>query len=208
MNLVDLVLHLDRHLGPLMAEVGPWAYAVLALVVLCETGLVVTPFLPGDSLLFAAGAMAAVGGLDIHLLALALFAAAVAGDALNYHVGRRWGRQVAARWVRPERLATTEAFFQRHGGKAIVLARFAPLVRTFAPFVAGCGRMPYAAFARYNVLGAALWVGGFVYAGYLFGHAPVVQEHFSIVVLGIVVVSLLPMLVAALRRRPAPAPTP
>ncbi|MEP0548022.1 MAG: DedA family protein [Rhodothermales bacterium] len=194
-ELLDLVLHLDAHVALLVHTAGPWAYLVLFAVIFCETGLVVTPFLPGDSLLFAAGAVAALGGLDIDLLARLLFVAAVAGDAVNYAIGKRVGRRAAHRWARPEHLARTEAFFARHGGKAVVLARFAPIVRTLAPFVAGMGAMSYWKFTLYNLLGAGLWVGGFVYAGYFFGAVPFVQEHFTLFVLGIIVLSVLPVLV-------------
>lgn len=194
-ELLDLVLHLDAHVASLVQTAGPWAYLVLFAVIFCETGLVVTPFLPGDSLLFAAGAVAALGGLDVDLLARLLFVAAVAGDAVNYAIGKRVGRRAAHRWARPEHLARTEAFFARHGGKAVVLARFAPIVRTFAPFVAGMGAMSYWKFTLYNLLGAGLWVGGFVYAGYFFGAVPFVQEHFTLFVLGIIVLSVLPVLV-------------
>lgn len=201
-DLFDLVLHLDAHVATLAQTAGPWAYLILFAVIFCETGLVVTPFLPGDSLLFAAGAVAALGGLDVdllaRLLARLLFVAAVAGDAVNYGLGKHVGRLAAHRWARLEHLARTEAFFARHGGKAVVLARFTPLVRTLAPFVAGMGAMSYGRFTFFNVLGAALWVGGFVYAGYLFGGVPFVQEHFTLIVLGIVALSVVPVLVRLL----------
>ena len=203
-ELLDLVLHLDAHVAALVHTAGPWAYLVLFAVIFCETGLVVTPFLPGDSLLFAAGAVVALGALDVDLLARLLFVVAVAGDAVNYAVGKRVGRRAAHRWAKPEHLARTEAFFARHGGKAIVLARFTPIVRTLAPFVAGMGAMAYWKFTFFNLLGAGLWVGGFVYAGYFFGGVPVVQEHFALVVLGIVALSFAPVLVRLLPfRRPA-----
>ena len=203
-DLFDLVLHIDQHLADLVAWAGPWAVVALALVVFCETGLVVMPFLPGDSLLFAAGALAATGAFDVWTLGAALFVAAVAGDAVNYAVGHRVGRRAAGRWVRPEHLARTEAFFAERGGRAVVLARFVPVVRTVAPFVAGTGAMPYREFARYNVLGAALWVVPFVGAGYAFGTVPVVREHFGLLVVAVIVLSVLPLAVEALRqRRPA-----
>ncbi len=197
-ELIDLFLHLDVHIATMVETTGPWAYAVLFAVIFCETGLVVTPFLPGDSLLFAAGAVAAIGGLDVDLLARLLFVAAVAGDAVNYTIGKRVGRSAAIRWARPEHLARTEAFYARHGGKAVVLARFVPIVRTFAPFVAGMGAMSYGRFTAFNLLGAALWVGGFVFAGYFFGNVPLVRDHFTLVVLGIVALSVAPLLVRLL----------
>lgn len=190
---VDVVLHLDAHLGELVDAAGGWSYAVLALVIFCETGLVITPFLPGDSLLFAAGAVAALGGMNVHLLAALLIAAAIVGDAVNYTVGRYFGERIAARYIKPEYLARTRAFFEKHGGKTIVLARFVPIVRTMAPFVAGMGEMEYRRFAFYNITGAIVWVLLFVYSGYFFGNLPAVKEHFSLVILGVIVVSLLPV---------------
>ena len=193
-HLLDFVLHLDVHLGALVAEAGLWSYAVLFAVIFCETGLVVTPFLPGDSLLFAAGAVSALGHLNVHALAALLFVAAVVGDAVNYAAGRHLGLRVAGRWIKPAHLERTCAFYARHGGKTVVLARFVPSVRTFAPFVAGMGAMEYRRFLAYNVGGAAVWVGLFTYAGYFFGNIPAVKERFELVILGILALSVLPVL--------------
>ncbi len=204
-DLLDLVLHVDQHLAHLVAWAGPWSIAAIATVVFCETGLVVMPLLPGDSLLFAAGALATTGAFDVWALGLALFGAAVLGDTVNYAVGHRLGRRAAGRLIRPERRAQTEAFFARHGGRAVVLARFVPVVRTVAPFVAGMGAMPYGQFVRYNVIGAALWVAPILAAGYVFGSVPVIRDHFGLLVLGVIAVSLLPLVAEVLRhRRPAP----
>lgn len=206
MDLLDLLLHVDQHLADLVAWAGPWAIVALAAVVFCETGLVVMPLLPGDSLLFAAGALAAVGAMDVWALGAALFVAAVAGDAVNYALGKRLGRPAALRLVRPERLAQAEAFYAKHGARAVVLARFVPIVRTVAPFVAGMGAMEWGRFTRYNVLGAALWVVPFVGAGYAFGNIPVVRENVVGLALGIVGVSLLPVVVELVRARRAVRP--
>lgn len=207
-DLLDAVLHVDQHLADLVAWAGPWSIAALAAIVFCETGLVVMPFLPGDSLLFAAGALAAAGAFDVWALGLTLFVAAVLGDAVNYAVGHRLGRPAAGRLIRPERLAQTEAFFARHGGRAVVVARFVPIVRTVAPFVAGTGAMPYRQFALYNVLGAALWVVPFVAAGYAFGSVPLVQDHFGLIVVAVIALSAVPLAAELVRhRRPAPLPS-
>ena len=196
MTLVDLCLHVDQYLAVVIAQHGALTYALLAAVVFLETGVVVTPFLPGDSLLFAAGTLAATGALDIHVLAAVLIVAASAGDTLNYSLGN-WLRSGLAkaprrRWLNPGHLQRTSDFFDRHGPKAIVIARFVPIIRTFAPFVAGLARMPYLRFAVYNVAGAVLWVGVCLGGGYAFGGLPFVKDHFGLVVLAIVVVSLLP----------------
>ena len=193
-----LFTQLDGFLLDLAKTVGPWTYVVLFGIVFCETGLVVTPFLPGDSLLFAAGALCAVPELELHpgLMGLLLFVAAVTGDAANYHLGRWIGPPAFSgrfRLLNPAHLERTRAFFDRHGGKAVVLARFVPIVRTFAPFVAGVGTMRYGRFAFYNVLGAALWVGLFLAAGWAFGNLPWVKANFSKVILAIIVVSVLPI---------------
>lgn len=207
--LVDFILHIDEHLNALAGEYGPWLYAILFLIVFCETGLVVTPFLPGDSLLFAAGALAATGPLNVHLLAVLLIVAAILGDTVNYTIGRRLGDRVS-RWkvVKPEYLERTTAFYERYGAKTIVLARFVPIVRTFAPFVAGMAKMNYRTFITYNVVGALVWVLSFLYAGYFFGNLPVVKENFGLVAIGIILVSLLPMLVEYLRARRRPSAPP
>jgi membrane-associated protein len=209
-ELLDFVLHVDRYLLELVGQYGAWVYGVLFVIVFAETGLVVTPILPGDSLLFAAGAIAATGALDVRLLGLLLVAAAVVGDAVNYSVGRAAGARVIRlaqvdprwrRWINPAHIARAHEFFERHGGKAIVLGRFMPIVRTFVPFVAGAAEMSYPSFAFYNVSGAIAWVGICVGAGYLFGNVPVVKDNFTLVALGIVVVSLLPMAIEYLRHR-------
>jgi membrane-associated protein len=207
---LDILLHVDRYLLTLVSAYGTWVYFLLFLIVFAETGLVVTPFLPGDSLLFAAGAIAAVGRLDVRIVIVVLIAAAVLGDAVNYTVGRIAGRRILRavdtnprwrRWLNPAHVARAHDFFERHGGKAVVMARFVPIVRTFVPFVAGVAEMSYPSFAFYNVAGAVAWVGLCVGGGYVFGNVPIVQENFSLVALGIVAVSMLPMLVEYLRHR-------
>jgi membrane-associated protein len=203
--LVDLILHLDRHLVELLASYGIWIYAILFLVVFAETGFVVTPFLPGDSLLFGVGALAAVdtsGNLSAPLAAVLLIAAAILGNTTNFHVGRLIGPPAFSgryRFLRVEYLRRTEEFFARYGGMAVVLSRFVPIVRTFAPFVAGVGRMNVARFQAYNVSGAVLWVLLFVCGGYLFGNIPLIKNNFGIVTILIVVVSVLPAVFALLR---------
>jgi membrane-associated protein len=213
-ELIDFLLHVDTYLLKIVSEYGRWIYGVLFAVVFAETGLIVTPFLPGDSLLFAAGAIAATGSLDITLTAIILLAAAITGDAVNYAVGRAVGQRVIerartdpriGRWINPAYIARAHEFFERHGGKAIVLGRFMPIVRTFVPFVAGVAEMSYPAFAFYNMSGAALWVGLCLGAGYVFGNVPVVKENFSLVALGIVAVSLLPMVIEYVRYRARPS---
>jgi len=201
-GLVEFVLHVDRALADLVARYGGWTYAITFLIVFCETGLVVTPFLPGDSLLFAAGTLAAVGALNPHLLVALLTVAAVAGDAVNYTVGHRAGQQLLRRrWLRPEHVERTHQFYVRYGNMTIVVARFVPVVRTFAPFLAGLGRMPYRQFALYNVTGGVVWVAGFVYAGYLFGNLPFVQDRLSLVLGAIVALSVVPLVLHALQSR-------
>lgn len=194
-NALSFVLHLDKYLSGLVSRFGAGrTYGILTAIVFCETGLVVTPFLPGDSLLFAAGAFAALGVLEIRILLTTLFAAAVVGDALNYAIGAWIGRRVIdAGLIAPKHIAKTEAFYAKYGGKTVVLARFVPIVRTFAPFVAGIGSMRYADFAFYNIAGAALWVIGFTLLGFFFGNLPAVQHNFTAVVLAIVAVSVLPI---------------
>ncbi|CAL93539.1 DedA family protein [Azoarcus olearius] len=204
-SFIDLFLHLDRHLAELLADYGSWIYAILFLIVFCETGLVVMPFLPGDSLLFMAGALAAGGGMDPAVLIGVLFVAAVLGDSLNYTIGRRFGQRISqwpdSRFFNRKALERTHAFYERHGGKTIVIARFMPIIRTFAPFVAGMGQMEYRRFIAFNVLGAALWVGPLIMAGYWFGNLPVVKNNLSIVVLGIIVLSLMPLVIGWLRQQ-------
>lgn len=198
-SLIDFVLHIDQHLIELTQTYGLWIYAILFLIVFCETGLVVTPFLPGDSLLFAAGAVAALGGMNVHIAAALLLAAAVIGDAVNFAIGKYFGEKLFAkpdsRVFKREYLDKTHAFYEKYGGKTIILARFVPIVRTFAPFVAGMGNMHYGRFIRYNIIGALMWVGLLIYAGYFFGELPVVKNNFGLVVIGIIVVSVLPMAV-------------
>ena len=210
MDLINLLLHSDEYLRQLVTDYGPWIYAILFVIVFAETGLVVTPFLPGDSLLFAAGALGATGALDPWTASIVVLAAAIIGDAVNYSIGRSVGRQVVRRaetdprwrrWINPAYIARAHEFFEKHGGKAIVLARFMPIVRTFVPFVAGVGEMSYPSFAFYNVAGALLWVGVCVGAGYAFGNVPVIKDNFSLVAIGIVIVSVLPMVIEYVRYR-------
>jgi membrane-associated protein len=209
-RLVDVVLHLDRHLAVLIQDYGVWTYAVLFLIVFCETGLVVTPFLPGDSLLFAVGTFCALGALDLGLVIALLLVAAVLGDAVNYAIGARVGPRVfreRSRLFRREYLDRTHAFYERYGPATIVIARFVPIVRTFAPFVAGIGSMSYPRFALYNVTGAVLWIGSLVLGGWAFGNIPVVRRNFSLVILVIIALSILPAAIEVLRhRRAAGAP--
>ena len=205
---IDFFLHLDRHLAEITARYGTWTYAILVAIVFCETGLVVTPFLPGDSLLFTAGAIAALGSLDPWLLNLLLFVAVICGDNLNYWIGRFIGPRAFTghyRFLRREHLERTHAFFERHGGRTVVLARFVPIVRTFTPFVAGVGAMSYPRFLAYSLAGGAFWVTAFLWAGYYFGNLPAVRENFSLVVLGIIVISVLPILIGILKERRKPA---
>jgi membrane-associated protein len=212
--LIDFVLHFDRHLKEFVDLYGVWVYAFLFLIIFAETGLVVTPFLPGDSLLFAAGALAANGASNIWILVPLLIVAAVLGDAVNYAVGNAVGPRVFTsvdrtsflhRALNRDHLAKAHAFFEKYGGKAIILGRFVPIVRTFVPFVAGAGTMTYSTFGLYNITGGIIWVGICTLAGYAFGNVPVVQENFTLVALGIVFVSLLPILVEYLRHRGQPA---
>jgi membrane-associated protein len=211
-DLIDLILHADVLLLDLVTDYGAWVYGVLFAIIFAETGLVVTPILPGDSLLFAAGALAATGALDVRVVLVLLVVAAIVGDAVNYSVGRAVGvrilqrAEVDPRWrrfINPAHVAKAHEFFERHGGKAIVLARFMPIVRTFVPFVAGAAEMTYASFAFYNVTGAVAWVAICVGAGYIFGNVPIVKDNFTLVALGIVAVSLLPMVIEYLRHRKA-----
>ncbi|RIL03474.1 MAG: DedA family protein [Proteobacteria bacterium] len=204
---IDLFLHLDRHLADLTQALGPWIYFLLFAIVFCETGLVVTPFLPGDSLLFAIGALASIpdSGLSLGIIAALLIAAAILGDAVNYAVGAYVGPRVFAseqsRWLNKKHLMRTHEFYEKYGGKTIILARFVPIVRTFAPFVAGVGSMTYARFALYNVTGAIAWVLSFLLAGYFFGQLPVVKEYFHLVIVAIIVISVLPMVFEFVRAR-------
>ena len=207
--IIDFVLHIDQHLLELVAAYGPWIYLILFLIVFAETGLVVTPFLPGDSLLFVAGAIAAMGEMNVHLLVALLILAAVLGDAVNYAVGHFFGMKLFSnpdsRIFRRQYLDKTHDFYARHGGKTIILARFVPIVRTFAPFVAGVGRMTYRHFFSYNIVGALTWVLSFSYAGYFFGNLPVVKSNLSLLILAIIVVSVLPGVIEIWRSRRAGA---
>lgn len=204
-QVIDLFLHFDRHLREMLDWVGPWTYVFLFLVVFCETGLVVTPFLPGDSLLFAAGALAATHSLSLPVLLVSLSGAAVLGDAVNYLLGAKFGHRFLESqripWIRKEHLDQTHAFFERYGNKTIVLARFVPIVRTFAPFVAGIGQMSYRQFGIYNIVGGCVWVLSCTCAGYFFGSREIVKDNFPLVVLGIVGVSVLPMVWEFVRAR-------
>jgi membrane-associated protein len=203
-QLWDIVVHLDRHLQWLVANYGVWIYVILFAIVFAETGLVVTPFLPGDSLLFVCGALAAVGGLDMTLLVVVLISAAVIGDSVNYSFGRWLGPRVFRedrKWLNRKHLDRTHEFYERHGGKTIVIARFVPIIRTYAPFVAGIGAMDYTRFLAYNVGGAVLWVVSLGYAGYFFGNIPWVKQNLSLVILGIIVLSMVPLVVEYLRHR-------
>jgi membrane-associated protein len=199
-TVVDLMLHLDTHLAALVAQYGAWVYAILFVIVFCETGLVVTPFLPGDSLLFVAGAIAAAGGMHIGLLIVLLVIAAVLGDAVNYAVGAWFGPKVfrweSSRFFNRSAFDRTHAFYETHGGKTVIIARFMPLIRTFAPFVAGVARMRYARFAMFNVTGALLWVVSLTLAGYWFGNLPWVKQNLTLVILVIIAISLAPVAVA------------
>ncbi len=204
---VEFILHLDRYLDLFIRDYGTWAYALLFLIIFAETGLVVTPFLPGDSLLFAAGAIAARGSLDIGLLAVLLAVAAIVGDAANYWVGHALGDRLVGgkriRLIKQEHLDRTHQFYERHGARTIILARFVPIVRTFAPFVAGLGRMTYRRFATYNVLGGIMWVALFVLGGFFFGNLAVVQQHFGLVIIGIILISFVPMVFTIWQERSA-----
>jgi membrane-associated protein len=203
-TVVDLFLHLDKHLSQVISHYGVWTNLILFLIVFAETGLVVTPFLPGDSLLFAAGTFAALGALDVRLLLVLLVAAAIIGDTVNYWVGAWIGPRAFSgrvRWLRKDYLDRTHAFYEKHGGKTIIIARFIPIIRTFAPFVAGVGAMSYGKFLLYNVVGAVLWVGLFVLGGFFFGNIPVVKENFTIVILAIIAISVMPIVLEAVRAR-------
>ena len=206
-QIVDIVLHLDQYLAWFLNQYGTWIYALLFLIVFAETGLVVMPFLPGDSLLFVAGTLAGGGGMHVGWLAATLMAAAIMGDSTNYWIGRYVGPKVFKRedswFFHRNHLVRTERFYERHGGKTVVLARFLPILRTFAPFVAGVGRMPYGRFLFFSVSGTVLWVGSLVAAGYFFGALPIVKQNLSLVILGIIILSILPGIIEYLRHRRA-----
>ena len=207
MFLIDFILHIDRHLHQLASEYGLWVYGIVFLIVFCETGLVVLPLLPGDSLLFAAGSLASLpdSQLSPHLLFLGLSIAAILGDTLNYWIGKKIGPKVFAskesRFFKREYLDKTHVFYLKYGAKTIVIARFIPIIRTFAPFVAGVGEMPYRTFIFYNIIGAVIWVGSFVYAGFYFGQLPFVQTNFKLIILAIIVLSIMPPVIEYLKHR-------
>ena len=208
-HFVDLFMHLDKHLGVIIQDYGPWTYLILFLIIFCETGLVVTPLLPGDSLLFAAGALAATTSLEVGWLVPLLIVAAIAGDTVNYWIGHLVGPKVfhgtGTRFLNREHLERTHRFYERHGGKTIIIARFMPIIRTFAPFVAGVGCMNYGRFLLYNVAGGVAWIVIFVYGGYLFGNIPVIKRNFTFVIMAIIVLSVLPGVVEYVRQRRSPA---
>ena len=203
--LLDLVLHLDRHLVAMVQEHGVWIYVILFAIIFAETGFVVTPFLPGDSLLFVAGAVAASGGMNVHLLVFLLVVAAITGNMVNYAIGRWLGKRFftdkGSRWLNPRHLETAHAFYEKHGGKAVVISRFLPIVRTYIPFVAGLGAMEPARFTMFNVAGALLWVGSLCYAGFFFGNIPWIKGNLTLIIVGIIVVSLLPLAWAWIKSR-------
>jgi membrane-associated protein len=200
--LIDLFLHLDKYLGDIISQYGTWTYAILFLVIFVETGLVVTPFLPGDSLIFAAATFAALGSLNVWYLLGLLMIAAILGDTVNYSIGHYLGdRAYNIKWIKKEYLEKTHAFFEKHGGKAIFLARFVPIVRTFAPFVAGIGKMSYGYFITYNFVGGITWVAIFTFLGYFFGQLEFVQKNFELVIIAIILISVLPMVYEWLKSR-------
>jgi membrane-associated protein len=204
---LDAVLHMDRHLKELAETLGPWIYVLLFLIVFCETGLVVTPFLPGDSLLFAVGAMCGIHILNLPTILILLTVAAILGDSVNYWIGHKVGPKVFRgqnKWLNKDHLIRTEAFYEKYGGKTLVIARFVPIVRTFAPFVAGIGKMKYGKFMAYNVSGALLWVVGLTLLGYLFGNHPWVKKNFGVVIIAIIIISILPAVFEVVKARLAP----
>jgi len=201
----DIIVHLDKHLAMLVQDYGPWIYAILFAIIFCETGLVITPFLPGDSLLFIAGALAATGGMDVHLLVALLIVAAVLGDAVNYQIGAWAGPKIFkdnnARYLKKAHLEKAHAFYEKWGGAAIILARFTPFLRTYVPFVAGMSKMSYRKFALYNITGGIIWVASLTYLGYFFGNIPWVKANQGFMVIGIVIVSLIPVLIGVVKSR-------
>ena len=202
---IDVFMHLDKHIDLIIRDYGVWTHAILFLIIFCETGLVITPLLPGDSLLFAVGTFAALGSLDIKLLTISLSVAAIAGDTVNYWIGYFVGPKVfskeKSRFFNRDYLDRTHKFYERYGGKTIIIARFIPIIRTFAPFVAGIGRMTYLRFILYNVVGGIAWVGTFLCGGYFFGALPFIKQNFSLVILAIIVISMLPGLIEFLRHK-------
>lgn len=206
--LADFILHIDVHLYDLVTAYGLWVYAILFLIVFAETGLVVTPLLPGDSLLFTAGAIAATGALNPHTIVLLLITAAILGDTVNYWIGNYVGPKVFSKqkslFFNPKHLERTHRFYEKYGGKTIIIARFVPIVRTFAPFVAGIGKMTYTRFLTYNVVGGVIWVLLFTYGGYFFGNLPMVKKNFSLVILVIIILSVMPIVIELIRNRQQP----
>ena len=206
--IIDFILNIDQHLQVLAADYGLWIYVILFLIIFCETGLVVTPLLPGDSLLFAAGGLAAIGEMNVHLMVVILVIAAILGDATNFYIGKYFGHRLFAnpdsKIFRRSYLEKTHAFYTKHGGKTIILARFVPIVRTFAPFVAGMSNMNYAQFSRYNIIGALLWVPIFSYLGYFFANIPIVRDNLSLVLIAIILLSVLPGVIEIVRHRRSP----
>ncbi|WP_026472218.1 DedA family protein [Alkanindiges illinoisensis] len=203
MELIDFILHVDQHLLEFVRDYGTWVYAILFLIIFVETGLVVMPLLPGDSLLFAAGAIAATGAMDPVLLSILLFVAAVMGDSLNYQIGRYIGPRVFSmnlRFIKRDHLLKTQSFFEKHGGKTIIFARFLPIIRTFAPFIAGVSHMQYSRFLMFNVIGGAAWILSFVWLGYFFGNLPVIKDNFTYVIFAIIGISMLPAVLEMLRQ--------
>ena len=203
-SVIDFILHLDKHLNEIIQTYGIWTYLLLFLIIFMETGLVITPFLPGDSLIFAAGAFAAQGSLNVFVLFILLSLAAILGDTVNYWIGHYIGPKAFSgnvRFLKKEYLDRTHAFYEKHGGKTIILARFIPIIRTFAPFVAGIGAMTYSHFIVYNVVGGVLWVGLFTFGGYFFGNLPFVKDNFIIVIITIIFISVLPAVVEVVRER-------
>ena len=205
--IIDFILHIDQHLTELAAQYGAWIYGILFLIIFCETGLVVMPLLPGDSLLFAAGSIAAIGKMNIHLMVVLLIIAAILGDAVNFMVGKYFGEKLFSnpnsKIFKQSHLQKTQQFYAKHGGKTIIMARFIPIVRTFAPFVAGMGRMSYHHFLAYNVIGGVLWVTIFSYLGYFFGNMDIVKDNLSLVLVAIIVLSILPAIIEIIRHKRA-----
>jgi len=204
-DIIDIVIHLDRYLDVVIKNIGNWSYLVLFLIIFAETGLVITPFLPGDSLLFVAGTFATLGSFDVKWLFATLAAAAIIGDSVNYALGNLFGEKIIlrqdGRFFKKEHVERTHKFYERHGGKTIILARFIPIIRTFAPFVAGIGKMSYYKFFIYNVTGALLWVAVFMLGGYYFGNIPIIKQNFSLVILAVILISFLPVAIELWKHR-------
>ena len=202
--LIDFILHIDKHLGEIILQYGFWTYAILFIIIFCETGLVVTPFLPGDSLLFATGAFCALGSIDVWTSFGLIALAAILGDTVNYYIGSKIGNKAFSgkyRFLKKEHLDKTHKFYEKHGGKTIIIARFVPIVRTFAPFVAGIGEMTYSKFIIYNIVGGIAWSAIFVFAGFFFGNMPIVKKNFTIVIFAIILISIVPMIIEFYNQR-------